>query len=86
MGLKNETQQTQDCARRGWRRNQGTRTVVGDSSHKLLWRRKQRNGVLELDLVYGTQKVLGLLKRVGCMSYEWVGLVLDFFCLGVNFN
>ena len=42
--------------------------------------------MLELDLVYKTQKVLGLLKRVGCMSYEWVGLVLDFFCLGVNFN
>jgi hypothetical protein len=35
--------------------------------------------VPELDLVYGTQKVLGLLKWVGCMSYEWVGSVLDFF-------
>ena len=40
----------------------------------------------ELDLVYETQKVLGLLKRVVCMSYEWVGSILDFFCLGVNFN
>ena len=85
MGLKNQTQQTQDCARGGWRRNQGTQTVADDGRHKLLWRRKQRNGVLELDLVYGTQKVLGLLKRVGCMSYEVGRVSFGFFLLRCQF-